>query len=49
VENKSRKICSKRVLWDGRSMSYHLSKHNLTPGVSLKKKTILFVTDDEAQ
>ena len=31
VEDRQRKLCSKKVLWDGRSMTYHLGKHNLNP------------------
>ena len=31
VEDHQGKTCSKQILWDGRSMTYHLSKHNLTP------------------
>jgi hypothetical protein len=31
VEDKQGHLCSKKVLWDGRSMAYHFGKHNLTP------------------
>jgi hypothetical protein len=31
VEDKQGKLCTKQTLWDGRSMSNHLGKHNLTP------------------
>jgi Zinc-finger of C2H2 type len=30
-EGPGKKPCLKRVLWDGRAMAHHLSKHGLTP------------------
>ena len=31
VEDQQKRPCSKQIPWDGRSMTYHLSKHSLTP------------------